>query len=213
MKKTFTVLLAGAALTLSSCGMTGTTTGSSSTGSILGSVLGAATNTNTISNILYDVIGLNKISASDLVGSWRYYQPGCAFTSESLLAKAGGEVAATKAKEELQSTYSKLGISSSNTYFSFAEDGTFTGKIDGRTLSGTYTFNSSDQSIQLKTLLLSMKGYVNRNSKGISLLFESKKLLTALQAVAAVSGNSTLSTVGNLSKNYDGIRVGFDLSR
>lgn len=180
-------------------------------GNVLGSILGAATNANTISNIIFDVIGYNKLSQADLVGNWYYYQPGCAFTTESLLAKAGGHIAATRAKEELAPTYQKLGISAANTYFQFTENGQFRGKIDGQPLSGTYTFNPNDQSIQLKTLLLNIKGYVNRNAQGISLLFESKKLLSALQTIAAISGNSTLSSVGELTKNYDGIRLGLDL--
>ena len=65
----------------------------------------------------------------------------------------------------------------------------------------------------MKTLLLNLKGYVNRNPQGISLLFESKKLLSVLQTVAAISGNSTLNTVGELTKNYDGLRIGLDLKR
>ena len=170
-------------------------------GNMLGSILGAATNANT------------KLTQADLVGNWSYYQPGCAFTTENLLAKAGGHIAATRAKEELTPTYQKLGITAANTYFQFAENGQFAGKIDGHPLSGTYTFNPADQSIQMKTLLLNIKGYVNRNAQGISLLFESKKLLSALQTVAAISGNTTLNSVGELTKNYDGIRLGLDLKR
>lgn len=212
MKK-LSIFAAGMVFLLSGC-MVGNTGGTAANGgNILGAILGAATNTNTISNIIYDVIGYNRLSQADLVGNWRYYQPGCAFTSENLLAKAGGHVAAAKAKEDLAPTYQKLGISAANTYFQFAENGQFTGKINGQPMSGTYTFNPNDQSIQMKTLLLNIKGYVNRNAQGISLLFESKKLLTALQTIAAVSGNSTLSSVGELTKNYDGIRLGLDLSR
>ena len=207
MKK-ISLLAASAVFVLCSC-MTGAMGGQN--GNVLGSILGAATNANTISNIIFDVIGYNKLSQADLVGNWYYYQPGCAFTTESLLAKAGGHIAATRAKEELAPTYQKLGISAANTYFQFTENGQFSGKIDGQPLSGTYTFNPNDQSIQLKTLLLNIKGYVNRNAQGISLLFESKKLLSALQTIAAISGNSTLSSVGELTKNYDGIRLGLDL--
>lgn len=204
------LLAASVVFVLCSC-MTGANGGNM--GNVLGSILGAATNTNTIGNILYDVIGYNKLSQADLVGNWSYYQPGCAFTSENLLAKAGGHIAAQRAKEEMAPTYQKLGISANNTYFQFSEDGRFTGKVDGQTLSGTYTFNPNDQSIQMKTLLLNLKGYVNRNPQGISLLFESKKLLSVLQTVAAISGNSTLNTVGELTKNYDGLRIGLDLKR
>ena len=47
----------------------------------------------------------------------------------------------------------------------------------------------------------------------ISVLFESKKVLTLFQTMAAVSGNSTAQVVGDISKNYDGVRVGFDLKK
>jgi hypothetical protein len=31
--------------------------------------------------------------------------------------------------------------------------------------------------------------------------------------MSALSGNSTLSTIGEVSKNYDGARLGFDMAR
>jgi hypothetical protein len=61
--------------------------------------------------------------------------------------------------------------------------------------------------------LLSTTGYVTRNAQGVSVVFESKKLLNVLQLIASMSGNSTLSTIGDLSKNYDGVRLGFDLRK
>ena len=45
---------------------------------------------------------------------------------------------------------------------------------------------------------------------GMSFLMESKKLLNLFQTLAAMSGNSTLQTMGDLSKNYDGVRIGLD---
>lgn len=63
----------------------GTTTGSSSTGSSI------------INGILNNVIGSATFSQADLCAhTWKYSKPGCAFTSENLLAKAGGEIAASK---------------------------------------------------------------------------------------------------------------------
>ena len=213
MKKK-SILACGAALLLTSCGFTGgTATNGANSADILGGILGAITNTNTLGDILYEVIGASKLSEQDVVGTWKYYQPGCAFTSENALASAGGKVVAAQAKEKLLPTYNKLGIKGSNTYFTFNQDGTFSAKVMGKAISGTYKFNSSNNSVQMQTLLLSTTGYLTRNSQGISLLFESKKLLTALQVIGVASGNSTLATVSDLSKNYDGIRMGFDLTR
>ena len=56
-------------------------------------VLSAISNGSVV-NAITSVIGLDKVSAANLIGSWKYDKPGCAFTSENLLAKAGGEVAA-----------------------------------------------------------------------------------------------------------------------
>ena len=65
----------------------------------------------------------------------------------------------------------------------------------------------------IKTLLFTINAYVTASTNGISLLFESQKLLTILQTVGAMSGNSSLATIAELSKNYDGVRLGFDLTR
>lgn len=88
------------------------------------------------------------------------------------------------------------------------------GKLSKENLYGTYTYNPTDASLQLKGLLINLNGYVVRNGlSGISVLFESKKVLTLFQTMAAVSGNSTAQVVGDISKNYDGVRVGFDLKK
>lgn len=129
------------------------------------------------------------------------------------MAKAGGEIVATQIEEKLSAEYAKLGFKKSNTYITFNEDGTFSGKIDGKSLSGNWTFDENTQALKLSGLLLSLNGYATRNASGISILFESKKILTLLQTVAALSGNSTLSTIGDISKNYDGVRVGFDMTK
>lgn len=215
MKKCISIFAFSAALLLSSCGgLTGMGTGNNPNGTgILGSILGAATDGETLSNIIYNVIGLSKISEEDLYGTWNYESPGCAFTSDKLLAQAGGEVAAKRIEDELQNTYSKIGINSANTSFTFNQDKTFTANIAGKRINGTYTYDKSDSSIKFKTLLFSTTGYVTRNARGVSIVFESKKLLSVLQVIASASGNTTLSTIGEISKNYDGVRLGFDLSR
>lgn len=217
MKKNILAVVGMASMLAASCGTLGTgvsngTTGSS-TGNVLGSVIGAMSNGEAIGNVLSSVIGLNQLSQSQLIGTWRYNGPGCAFTSDNLLAKAGGEVAATQIEQKLEQQYAKLGFSSSNTYITFNQDGTFASKIGGKSFSGNYTYDAGTGALNLKGLLLSLNGYATRNGSGISVLFESKKLFSLLQTMAALSGNSTLSTIGEVSKNYDGARLGFDMSR
>lgn len=182
----------------------GTTTGSSSTGSII------------INGILNNVIGSATFSQADLCAhTWKYSKPGCAFTSENLLAKAGGEIAASKIEEDLSKYYSKFGFSKSNTYFTFKTDGTFAAKIDGKSWNGTYTFDEKTHAIQLKGLLLSASGFATRTANGISLLFEQKKLLTLVKTLSKLNltGSTTMSAVSSIVDNYDGVRIGFEMTK
>ena len=182
----------------------GTTTGSSSTGSSI------------INGILNNVIGSATFSQADLCAhTWKYSKPGCAFTSENLLAKAGGEIAASKIEEDLSKYYSKFGFSNSNTYFTFKTDGTFAAKIDGKSWNGTYTFDEKTHAIQLKGLLLSASGFATRTANGISLLFEQKKLLTLVKTLSKLNltGSTTMSAVSSIVDNYDGVRIGFEMTK
>ncbi len=217
MKKVSMFLATMACLILTACGglMTGgsTTTTSAGNGSLLGGLLGALTNGEALGNVITSVIGLDKVTAAQLVGTWSYDGPGCAFTSENLLARAGGEVAATQIEEKMKTVYDKVGFSRSNTAIAFAQDGTFQAVIAGKNWNGTWAFNEQTDQLQLKGLVLTINGYAKRNGTGISILFESKKLLTIIQTMAALSGNANLQTIGDLSKSYDGVRMGFDMSR
>lgn len=182
----------------------GTTTGSSSTGSSI------------INGILNNVIGSATFSQADLCAhTWKYSKPGCAFTSENLLAKAGGEIAANKIEEDLSKYYNKFGFSQSNTYFAFKTDGTFAAKIDGKSWNGTYTFDEKTHAIQLKGLLLSASGFATRTTNGISLLFEQKKLLTLIKTLSKLNltGSTTMSAVSSIVDNYDGVRIGFEMTK
>lgn len=182
----------------------GTTTGSTTTGSSI------------INGILNNVIGSATFSQADLCAHiWKYSKPGCAFTSENLLAKAGGEIAASKIEEDLSKYYSKFGFSKSNTYFTFKTDGTFAAKIDGKSWNGTYTFDEKTHAIQLKGLLLSASGFATRTANGISLLFEQKKLLTLVKTLSKLNltGSTTMSAVSSIVDNYDGVRIGFEMTK
>ena len=199
MRKIQVLLVAVACILLVSCGN-------------MNQVLSAIQNGGVI-NAITSVIGLDKVSAQNLIGSWTYSGPGCAFTSENLLAKAGGEVAAAQIEEKVKPYYDQVGISASNTQITFNQDGTFSSRIAGTNFGGTYTFNEASQQIKLKGMLLSITCYTKREINGISILFEAKKLLTVLQTMSALSGRADLQTIGDLSKQYDGVRVGFDMKR
>ena len=211
MKKISLSALVVMAMMAVSCGTGfGTSgTGGASAGSVLGNVISGVINGGAIDAIA-SVIGATKMTQQSLQGSWAYSGPGCAFTSDKMLAKAGGEIVAAQIKEKMLPTYNSLGLSSSNTYVKFNADNTFSASFGGKQFSGTYTFDESTSKVVMKSMLFNINCYAKKNTNGIALLFESSKLLTILQMVSALSGNTTLQTIGDLSKNYDGVRLGFD---
>jgi uncharacterized lipoprotein NlpE involved in copper resistance len=219
MKKIF-ISMTAAVMMLCGCGTSGNmnTLGNAVltdvlTGGQTANGTNAATNTGAaVGNILQSVLGgNNKVTQQNLIGTWKYSQPGCAFTSDKLLAQAGGEVVASEIKGKLQPAYQKAGIKAANTTVTFNADGTFSAKIAGKSLSGNYTFDESTSKITMQGLLLNINCYAKKNTSGIGILFEGKKLLTLMQTLATLSGNQTAQTIGDLSKNYDGLRIGFDM--
>ena len=215
---------ATAATTTSTANTAAASSNTSSTiANVLGGLLGAATGNTSgstssagsiISGLLNNVIGSGTFSKEDLCAhTWKYSKPGCAFTSENLLAKAGGEIAASKVEEKLSTYYNKFGFSSSNTQFTFTTDGNFSAQIDGKPWQGTYTFDEKTHAIHLKGLLLSASGYATKTTNGISLLFDQKKLLNLIKMLSAFKGSSTLSAVGTIANSYDGMRVGFEMTK
>lgn len=215
---------ATAATTTSTANTAAASSNTSSTiANVLGGLLGAATGNTSgstssagsiIGGLLNNVIGSGTFSKEDLCAhTWKYSKPGCAFTSENLLAKAGGEIAASKVEEKLSTYYNKFGFSSSNTQFTFTTDGNFSAQIDGKPWQGSYTFDEKTHAIQLKGLLLSASGYATKTTNGISLLFDQKKLLNLIKMLSAFKGSSTLSAVGTIANSYDGMRVGFEMTK
>ena len=215
---------ATAATTTSTANTAAASSNTSSTiANVLGGLLGAATGNTSgstssagsiIGGLLNNVIGSGTFSKEDLCAhTWKYSKPGCAFTSENLLAKAGGEIAASKVEEKLSTYYNKFGFNSSNTQFTFTTDGNFSAQIDGKPWQGTYTFDEKTHAIHLKGLLLSASGYATKTTNGISLLFDQKKLLNLIKMLSAFKGSSTLSAVGTIANSYDGMRVGFEMTK
>lgn len=218
MRKIYFTLACMAYMLVTGCaglvsGTSSSPSASSGRDNMAGSIWGAVANGETLGNVLAGVIGMDKLSQEQLCATWRYDGPGCAFTSADALARAGGEVAATQIEQKLEPEYAKLGLTAGNTQVAFRRDGTFAAMLGGKNWNGNYTYDPQTGALTMRGMLLGINGFVSRNGMGISLLFESRKLLSMIQMLSAVSGNATLGSIGEISKNYDGVRLGFDMRK
>ena len=168
-----------------------------------------------LSGIAKTVVGDKATTATSIVGTWNYAGPACEFESENLLTKAGGEVASSTVEKKLESVYSKLGINKIS--YTFNEDNTCSYTLKGKTVSGTYVFDADAKTITITTGKLGVKMTANVVTLGsnMSFVYNADKLMSALKTItsAASKVNSTASTISALASNYDGMMLGFELTK
>ena len=169
-------------------------------------------NKDNISKVVNAITGTPE--TIDMTGTWNYKGSAVEFESENLLMKAGGAAAATMAENKLDEQLSKVGIKAGQMNFTFNADSTFTSTVGKKTLKGTYSYDASAKQVDLKFLkLLNLHAKVNCSSSSLELLFNSDKLLKLLAFIGSKSNSTALKTVSSLADNYDGMMLGFELSK
>ncbi|MBR2862548.1 MAG: DUF4923 family protein [Bacteroidaceae bacterium] len=185
---------------------TGTTTPTASKNSTVGSAL---------ESFLGAILGGSSLKQADIVGTWTYSSADCVFETENLLMKAGGEMAASKIEEKVNSTLSKFGMNSSKCSFTFNSDNTYSATIAGLPIQGTYTLDTEKKKITMTYLngLGTMSPQIVKSGNKLSLLYDADKLLKLMSSLSALSGNSTLNTLNSLLSSYDGMLIGMQLQK
>lgn len=183
---------------------------STSSGSSLGEILGSGTVGSLVSNIL----GNDKISPADIVGTWNYSAPAVSFKSDNLLKKAGGAAAAATVESKLAPYYKTAGFDKMT--LTVEADSTFTMKLAHGTLSGTLSKSDKDgfMTFHFKAMKINigtMDAAVSKAGSTLTITFDISKLMKLINTVSKISGNSTISGLNKLLQSYDGMQAGFRL--
>lgn len=186
-------------------GLGGNSSSSSSTTDVIGSVLNG-------------VLSSSKISVSDVIGTWKYADPAVEFKSDNLLKKAGGSVASSTITSKIKTYYEKVGMK--NLVVTIKDDNSFTMSIGKVNLSGTISNGESDGQFffNFKTVasisLGKITAYMSKNISGqLTLTFDASKLISIVSSISKLANNSTVSSVSSLLSSYDGLTVGFLLTK
>lgn len=164
-----------------------------------------------IEKVVNAVTGKNAI---DMTGTWNYTGSAIEFESDNLLQKAGGAAAASLAESKLNEQLAKVGIKDGQMSFTFNADSTFTSTVGKRIMSGTYSYDATDKTMQLKYFkLLNLNVKVNCTSSSMDLLFNSDKLLKLITFLSSKSSNTTLKAISSLADSYDGMMLGFAMKK
>lgn len=159
------------------------------------------------------------LTVADLAGTWRYSAPACKFESDDLLKSAGGEVVASTLKDKLATYYEKAGITSSRVSFSFA-DTTMVMTYGSAKLNGYVVKDEpSGKFVVTFTLVgghipvMVMDAEITKSGNTMEILFDVEKLVNVMTTIASKTQSSTLQTISNLLSEYDGVLMGFELTK
>lgn len=161
------------------------------------------------------MIAKSDLTAADLVGDYKYSAPAISLQSDNALQKLGGSAATGVIVDKLAPYYQKAGLTSMTA--TFREDGTCEFKVKKATVTGTYERNESgDFTFNFKAVkkipLGNMNAHVEKIGKKLTLTFDTSKLIKLVNAVASVSGQSSLQTAAKMLNSYDGLYAGFELT-
>ena len=176
-------------------------------------------NSSAVKDAVTAVTGGKQLSVENLAGTWTYVNPAIQLEGDNALKNVAASVAASEIEKKLNEYCAKVGIEAGAFNYTFNADSTFTSQLKGRTLNGTYSFNAEEKTIELKYSKLSklnlatMTAYVVLSDNQLSLLFNVDKLLDFLTKLSSLSDNTALQTINKLASEYDGMKLGFELSK
>lgn len=192
---------------LKGLGSADSTSSTESGGSGLGDAIGS---------ILGNVLGSDKLTPADLTGTWNYSAPAVAFKSDDLLKKAGGAAASATIESKIAPYYKRAGLD--KMVLTVNADSTFTMKFNRGSLSGSLTQGEPGfMTFQFKAMgklkVGSLNAAVSKAGNRLSITFDISKLMSLVNTIASVSGNSTLKGANSLLQSYDGMQAGFRLTK
>ena len=155
----------------------------------------------------------------NIEGNWEFSGSAVKFTGDNVLMNAASELAAGKVEDQLNEYLQKVGIRQGLFSYVFNADGTFTTTFNKMNFSGQYTFSQEEGTIELdygkneKLKGVSLKTDVSVSLNSMQLLFNADKLLDFISKITVTVGDSKIGALASLIDQYDGLKIGFELSR
>lgn len=207
MKISFRIILAAIILCIS---------GMSASAQSLKNLLNKVTSNSTVTDLVESVTGVS-ITPKDIKGTWNYSGSAVKLESADLVKSAAAAVAAGQIEGKINEYLAKVGLKSGTFCFTFNEDQSFVTTVKGKKFNGNYTLSEDGKTLTLKYSKLldsyAVNANVNIGTSSIELLFQADKLLELIGKLTATTNNSTLKTIGSLAGQYDGMKVGVEMTK
>lgn len=170
-------------------------------------------------DVVGSVVEQLDVIPKNIEGNWEFSGSAVKFTGDNVLMNAASELAAGKVEDQLNEYLQKVGIRQGLFSYVFNPDGTFTTTFSKMNFSGQYTFSQEEGTIELdygkneKLKGVSLKTDVSVSLNSMQLLFNADKLLDFISKITSTVGDSKIGALASLIDQYDGLKIGFELSR
>lgn len=170
-------------------------------------------------DVVGSVVEQLDVIPKNIEGNWEFSGSAVKFTGDNVLMNAASELAAGKVEDQLNEYLQKVGIRQGLFSYVFNADGTFTTTFSKMNFSGQYTFSQEESTIELdygkneKLKGVSLKTDVSVSLNNMQLLFNADKLLDFISKITSTVGDSKIGALASLIDQYDGLKIGFELSR
>lgn len=170
-------------------------------------------------DVVGSVVEQLDVIPKNIEGNWEFSGSAVKFTGDNVLMNAASELAAGKVEDQLNEYLQKVGIRQGLFSYVFNADGTFTTTFNKMNFSGQYTFSQEEGTIELdygkneKLKGVSLKTDVSVSLNSMQLLFNADKLLDFISKISSTVGDSKIGALTSLIDQYDGLKIGFELSR
>lgn len=170
-------------------------------------------------DVVGPVVEQLDVIPKNIEGNWEFSGSAVKFTGDNVLMNAASELAAGKVEDQLNEYLQKVGIRQGLFSYVFNADGTFTTTFNKMNFSGQYTFSQEEGTIELdygkneKLKGVSLKTDVSVSLNSMQLLFNADKLLDFISKITSTVGDSKIGALASLIDQYDGLKIGFELSR
>lgn len=163
------------------------------------------------------ITGGKTLSSENLTGTWTYKNTMVRMESTNTLKSVAGNAAAESMLDKLKSYWEKAGIVEGAFSYTFNTDSTFTNTVKGKNIGGTYSLNQTAGTIELRYTLggkaTTVTADVTLSSDELHLLFKADKLLDIISKLSTVSDNTTIKAISAFAAEYDGMKLGFRLTK
>lgn len=194
-------------------------TNAQSFGSILKNTASSVSSSTSLNNSsaftgLASIFSSSKVATKDkVIGTWTYTEPAVIFSSSNVLKNMGGKAVASAIGYKLQTQFAKIGIKKGSMKIIFDKNGNFSQIVGSKKMTGTYSINGANVVLKYGGTTQQMIGTTQIDGNDLLIVMDASRLLKYAKTVGALTGNSTLNSVGSLVSSYNGLQVGMKLNK